>query len=112
MAKPITRASSQYSQDAVALLGQLIRRGRIDRKMTAAELAERAGVSRGLVQRIEKGDLGSSIGAAFEVAAVAGVNLFGTDQAGIAYALHGNAATLALLPKSVRARKIETQDDF
>ena len=66
MPKPVMRPYSRYSRDAVVLLGQLIRRTRIERKLTAAELAERAGLSRGLVQRIEKGDPGCAIGAVFE----------------------------------------------
>ena len=80
MAKLPTRAYSHYSRDAVSLLGQLVRRARIERRITAAELAERAGLSRGLVQRIEKGDPGCAIGAVFEAAAVVGVRLF--DAAG------------------------------
>jgi hypothetical protein len=40
--------------------------------MTAGQLAERAGLSRGLIYRIEKGDLGCAIGAVFEAAAIAG----------------------------------------
>ena len=66
MPRSAVRPYSHYSRDAAVLLGQLIRRGRIERKITAAELAQRAGLSRGLVQRIEKGDPGCAIGAAFE----------------------------------------------
>jgi transcriptional regulator with XRE-family HTH domain len=112
MAKPATRPYSQYSQDAALLLGQLIRRARIGRKMTAADLAERAGISRGLVQRMEKGDPGCAIGAVFEAAAIVGVRLFDADQATIASAMNTNSIALSLLPKSVRVREIETNDDF
>ena len=112
MSKPAARPSSRYSQDAVVLLGQTIRRARIQRKITASELAERAGLSRGLLQRIEKGDPGCSIGAAFEAAAVVGVRLFDTDQAALTSALAANNAVLALLPKSARAARVEAKDDF
>lgn len=112
MAKPVNRPYSRYSQDAVVLLGQAIRRARIEKKITAAELAERAGLSRGLVQRIEKGDPGCSIGAAFEAAAIAGVRLFDADQATLTTALGANATILTLLPKSARAAKSEAKDDF
>ena len=112
MPKPATRPYSRYSQDATLLLGQIIKRARIERKMTASELAERAGLSRGLVQRIEKGDPGCAIGAAFEAAAIVGVRLFDADQAALSSALSANAATLTLLPKSVRAPRIEAKDDF
>jgi DNA-binding XRE family transcriptional regulator len=112
MAKPSTRPSSRYSRDAIALLGQLIRRARIERKLTAGELAERAGVSRGLIQRIEKGDPGCAIGAVFEAATIVGVRLFDSDQATLSDAIGANTATLALLPKAARASKIKARDDF
>jgi transcriptional regulator with XRE-family HTH domain len=112
MAKPITRPYSRYSHDAVVMLGQLIRRARLERKMTTTELAERTGLSRGLVQRIEKGDPGCGIGAMFEAAAVVGVRLFDADQATLTSAIGTNAAMLTLLPKAVRVSKVEVKDDF
>jgi transcriptional regulator with XRE-family HTH domain len=96
VSKPAIRPYSRTSRDAVTLLGQLIRRARIERKITAAELAERAGVSRGLVQRIEKGDPG----------------LFDADRTTLANLISANMATLALLPKAVRSAATETRDDF
>jgi transcriptional regulator with XRE-family HTH domain len=112
MPKPATRPYSHYSRDAVVLLGQLIRRARIERKITANELAERAGLSRGLLQRIEKGDPGCTIGAVFEAASVVGVRLFDADQAALTNAIGANTASFILLPKAVRASRIEVQDEF
>lgn len=112
MAKPITRPYSRYSHDAVVMLGQLIRRARIERKMTTTELADRAGLSRGLVQRIEKGDPGCGIGAVFEAAAIVGVRLFDADQAALTSAIGTNAAMLTLMPMAVRVSKVEAKDDF
>ena len=54
MPKSIIRTYSRYSQTASALLGGLIRVARKNRKFTAQEVADRAGISRGLLQRIEK----------------------------------------------------------
>jgi transcriptional regulator with XRE-family HTH domain len=62
------------------LLGALIREARNERKLTAQELADRAGISRGLLQRIEKGNLKCEIGAVFEVATIVGVKLFDADE--------------------------------
>jgi transcriptional regulator with XRE-family HTH domain len=104
------RPYSRYAKDAAVLLGQLIHRARIGRKMTAEELATRAGVSRGLLRRIENGDLGCTIGAAFEAAAIAGVPLFNADERALASTLSSNSAVMALLPKSVRTSH-ETPDD-
>lgn len=103
---------SRYSLEATLLLGQLIRRARIERKLTTADLASRLGASRGLVQRIEKGDPGCAIGVVFEAAAIVGVRLFDADQATISAAINANTTTLALLPKAVRASKTEAKDDF
>ena len=112
MPKPSFQAISHYSRAAATLLGQLIRAARIERKLTVAELAERAGLSRGLVQRIERGDPGCAIGSVFECAAIVGVRLFDADQPALTSALEASTRTLALMPKSVRAARIETNDDF
>jgi transcriptional regulator with XRE-family HTH domain len=112
MSKPATRPYSRYTRDAAELLGQLIRRARIERRLTVGELAERAGLSRGLLQRIERGDPGCTIGAMFEAATIVGIRLFDFDQTALTKAISANTATLALLPKAVRASRIETKDDF
>lgn len=112
MAKPQNRPSSRYSRDATMLLGQLIRRARIEKKITTSELAERAGISRGLVQRIEKGDPGCAIGAVFETATIVGVRLFDADQTALSSALDTSSAMLTLLPKAARTSTIKAYDDF
>lgn len=106
------RPYSRYARDAAVLLGQLIHKARIERKMTAEELASRAGLSRGLLRRIENGDLGCALGAVFEAAAVAGVPLFEADDRGLASALASNSVVMALLPKSVRTPREKPNDDF
>lgn len=68
MAKPTVRTYSRYSRDAARLLGLMIHNARIERELTVEELAERAGMSRGLVYRAEEGDMGCAIGAVFELA--------------------------------------------
>jgi transcriptional regulator with XRE-family HTH domain len=112
MSKPATRAYSRYSRDAVVLLGQLVRLGRIERKLTLAELAERADISRGLLQRIERGDPGCTIGAVFEVAAIVGIKLFDAEQSALAASIITNQKALALLPQSARTSRKAVKDDF
>jgi transcriptional regulator with XRE-family HTH domain len=112
MAKPANHPYSRYSRDAVSLLGELIRRARIERRLTVEGLAERIGVSRGLIQRIEKGDTGCTIGVVFEAAAVVGVRLFDADQSSLTSAINANTATLALLPRAVRLSGIKAKDNF
>lgn len=112
MPKLAARPQSRYSTEAVRLLGQMIRRARIERKMTTGELAERAGTSRGLVQRIEKGDPGCGIGAVFEAATIVGIKLFDAGQSTLMNNVSTSTAMLALLPKVVRTHRTEPDDDF
>ena len=112
MPKSITRTYSRYTCEAVALLGALIREARNERKITAQELADRAGISRGLLQRIEKGNPKCEIGAVFEAAAIAGVKLFDADEKTLIKHLRQTREKLTLLPKYVRKTVKEVHDDF
>lgn len=112
MTKASTRTYSRYSLDAITLLGNLIRVARKERKMTAQEVADRAGISRGLLQRIEKGDPRCELGATFEVAAILGIKLFDADASSLSRHIHQTGDKLALLPKSVRKKTKVADDDF
>lgn len=112
MPKSITRTYSRYTREASTLLGGLIRAARIERKLTAQELADRAGISRGLLQRIEKGDLKCEIGAVFEVATIIGIKLFDADETSLRKHMRQTEDKLALLPKSVRKKSRVVRDDF
>ncbi len=112
MPKSITRTYSRYNRDAVALLGALIREARNECKLTAQELADRAGISRGLLQRIEKGNPKCEIGATFEVATIVGIKLFDANESALNKYLHQTKEKLALLPKSVRKKSKAVRDDF
>jgi len=112
MAKSTTRTYSRYSREAAGLMGKLIRVARKERKLTAQEVAERAGISRGLLQRIEKGDLKCEIGGVFEVAVIVGVKLFDVEETTLARHLRHTEDKLALLPKSIRRKTKAVDDDF
>lgn len=112
MSKPAARVTSRYAAEAMTYLGQLIRQSRIARKETVADLAERAGISRGLLQRIEHGDPGCSIGATFEVAALVGIRLFDLDRERLATNTQMLAQTLTLLPRVSRPSGKPVKDDF
>ena len=75
-------------------------------------MADRAGISRGLLQRIEKADLKCEIGVVFEVATIVGVKLFDVDEAMLARHIRQTEDKLALLPKSVRKTTKVVDDDF
>ena len=111
MARVSARTYSRYTRDALTLLGHLIRVARKEQKMTLQEVADRVGISRGLLQRIEKGDPRCEIGVAFEVAAIVGVHLF-DGPAALGTHLRHAEDKLALLPKSVRKTITVVDDDF
>lgn len=106
------RPLSPYATDAVRLLGQLVRKARIEKRMTTTDAAVRSGISRGLLNRIEKGDPTCAIGAAFEAAVVVGVPLFEADQSTLSHTLNVNREVMRLLPRSVRRQRKEVDDDF
>ena len=112
MPKSITRTYSHYNREAVALLSGLIRAARKERKLTTQEIADRAGISRGLLQRIEKGDMKCEIGVVFEVATIVGVKLFDADEPTLTRHIHQIQDKLSLLPKSVRKTAKVADDAF
>ena len=114
MPKSVNRTYSRYTEEAIRLLASLIRSARIEQKLTAQEVAERAGISRSMLQRIEKADLKCEIGAVFEVATLVGVSLFDASQSltTIRKELNRTQEKLSLLPKTAhKARKV-VDDDF
>ena len=110
----IPRSYSRYTQDAAQLLGQHIRLGRKQRHMSERDFAERVGISRATLQKIESGHMGCELGLVLEAAALAGVSLFEAAPQGLARLpsqLEGVRDRIALLPKSVR-KPPEVDDDF
>lgn len=106
------RPLSPYANDAVRLLGLLLRKARVEKHMTTTDAAIRSGISRGLLHRIERGDPTCAIGAAFEVASIVGLPLFDAEQSIMSYALNTNREVMRLLPRSVRRQRKEVNDDF
>jgi len=94
------------------LLARQIRLGRKQRKWTEHELADRAGISRATLQKIEKGDLSVAIGLVLEVAALAGVALFDEERNSLSAHIARADEKLTLLPSSVRKRRKSVDDEF
>ncbi len=107
-----SRVYSRQAKLAAVALGQLIRIHRIERKLSVSALAERAGISRDLMQRIEHGDPRCGIGAAFEAAVIVGVALFEQEHRDLADQVHRNSQQLMLLPKSIRTKTVAVKDAF
>ena len=106
------RSFSQYTTEAVSLLGKLIKLGRKKRQWSEFDLAERTGVSRQTVQRIEKGDPTCALGLVFEAASLVGVPLFDSEHTSLASHLERTDNVLTLMPKSVHKTSKAVDDDF
>ncbi|MFV1984912.1 MAG: helix-turn-helix transcriptional regulator [Thiohalomonadales bacterium] len=106
------RTYSKYSVESVSLLAKLIKLGRKQRKWSENELADRAGISRATVQKIEKGDLTCAIGLVFETAMLVGVNLFDVDNTSLTAHLENTNNKIALLPKAIHKSNKEVDDEF
>lgn len=96
---------------ALTTFGLQIASARREVGWTAQDLAERLGVSRQLVSRIEKGNPSVSVGVMFDAAVLCGVPLFDRTPAGIRDVAAVQAARFALLPKRVRVTTA-FDDDF
>lgn len=103
---------SEHSKNAITLLGQLVQTARKEQKLTAQEVADRAGISRNFLQRIEKGDPKCNIGAFFEVATIVGVKLFDADETTLTKHIRQVEDKLTLLPKAIHKKKRKVDDDF
>jgi len=112
MKKSTKRIYSAYSCDAMHLLGATIRAERKIKKMSETELAERAGISRSLVQRVEKGDMTCGVGIVFEIAHIVGIQLFEADSSRLASQIKQVEDKLTLLPKTIRKKAKVINDDF
>lgn len=81
--------------------------------MTAQDFADRLGVTRGTVQRLEQGDPKVELGIAFEACTVLGIRLFDDDLGGMTLRREELQKRLTLLPKYARPRKqIVIDNDF
>ena len=107
------RTYSRYTREAAALLGKLIKLGRKERKWTEHDLADRAGISRATLQKIEKGELNVAMGLMFETAVLVGVKLFDGERSSLVSHIARAEDKLAVLSSAVRKRrKVSVDDDF
>lgn len=106
------RTYARYTLEGVTLLGKMIRLGRKQRRMTEHELAERLGVARSTLQRMEKGDPKVEIGLMFEAAAIIGVKLFDVDDVGLSALSDRMDDRIALLPKHIYKAGKRVKDEF
>ncbi len=99
-----TRTYSPYALEAAQLLGARVSLARRQRRWSMQELAERAGITKFTLGKVEHGDPTVGLGVAFEVAALVGVPLFHEDRSQLSADLDQARDRIALLPQRVRAR--------
>jgi DNA-binding XRE family transcriptional regulator len=107
----ISAQLTRTARMAAKLFGIEVARARRERGWTAAELAERAGISRSTLHKVESGDPSVALGTAFEVAALLNVMLYGVDRRDLTDLVARSQDRLALLPARVR-KPVEVANDF
>ncbi|WP_202033310.1 helix-turn-helix domain-containing protein [Nocardioides sp. WS12] len=107
-----TTGHDSRSLSGVDHSGRPGRQGRRARRWNQIELAERAGISANTLRSIEQGAPSSTIGIVFEVAVLLGLDLFGAGAGELSALVAQGRNQLALLPKRVRNRPRDLQDDF
>lgn len=106
------RTYSPYAAEAAQLLGAQVTLSRRQRRWSAQELADRAGITPPTLRKVERGDMTVGLGVAFEVAALVGVPLFHEDRSRLGADLNRVRDRIAVLPQRVRQRAGEVKDDF
>ena len=112
MGKKQNRIYSRYAVQAMQLFAELIKVARKKQRWSEAELAERAGISRLTVRKIEQGNPGTEMGLYFEVATLLGIPLFAADSNKLTAIAHELDMQLALLPKRIDKESDEVFDEF
>ena len=97
---------------AAQLLGLEVARVRRERRWTANDLAERAGISTVTLRKIERGEPTVELGSAFEVATLLGIVLFASDRRELSTLVEQAQTRLALLPARVRESAGRDHDAF
>lgn len=107
------RTYSKYALEAALLLGKQIKLGRKQRKWSEANLAQRVGISRTTLQKIENGEMTCAIGLVFEAATLVGINLFEQNRVvPLSARLERVDDKIALLPKRIQSPTRVVDDDF
>ncbi len=106
------RTYSKYALEAAALMGEQIKLGRKQRHWTEKNLADRAGISRATLQKIENGEMSCAVGLVFEAATLVGVKLFEPGDMRLSQHIEHTRDKIALLPQRIKAKTKTVHDDF
>ena len=90
----------------------MVEAGRRERGWTAAELAERLGVSVQTLRRLEHGSPTVAIGLVLDAALLCGVELFSTPPDQLDRLARDARTRVALVPARARRTPVAIDDDF
>lgn len=107
----IRMIQSTQTKAVLRLMGQMVENGRRLKGWSEQNLADRAKISRNTLRKIKRGDPTVSAGALFECAYLVGIDLLGDADTRRQETLRIQG-TLTLLPKRIRDRKWDVNDDF
>lgn len=107
-----SRHHLRATRSATRVLGTQLAAARRRSGQTAADVAERVGITRQTLRRVEQGDPSVAIGIVFDVATVLGVPLFGATETELAELAARGERELALLPSRIDVSPPEVDDDF
>ena len=93
-------------------MGEQIKLGRKQHRWSEKNLADRAGISRATLRKIENGEMSCAVGLVFEVATLVGVKLFEPDSLPLSKHIEHTRDKIALLPQRIKATKKAVRDDF
>lgn len=100
------------TRNAARVLGMQLAAVRRRARRTTTDVAERAGITRQTLRRIERGDPNVKIGLIFEVATVLGVPLFGVQADQLPGLVAAGERDLALLPARIDVSAPQVDSDF
>ncbi|OQY12879.1 MAG: transcriptional regulator [Desulfobacteraceae bacterium 4572_19] len=106
------RTYSKYARETAQLLGKQIKLARKQKKWSEQNLADRAGISRTTLQKIECGEMTCTIGLAFEAATLVGLNLFDQDRLPLSINIENTNNKIALMPRRIKPKLKAVDDDF
>lgn len=106
--QPVSYTTSKIIQ----YLGHLIKIARKERRMTETNLAERVGISRATLQKIQNGDGNVSIQSYIETSVVLGIPLLGGDKENVSNMTALLSHMNKFFPETVRGKTFVVDDDF